>query len=197
MHLFRKKEKAVAWVVSNCHSRGQRSQYVKELSKYITVDVFGQCGKTCPRKNSSCMKMIEREYRFYLAFESMYCNDYVTEKMYRTLSYDVVPIALGGADYAQLLPRDSFIDVRDFRSPKHLATFLKQLMRDDEAYLEYFKWKKKKMAIGYCTQSLCDLCKILHTPNYRYKSGFALDTYWDADEQCLYGHKEKQALHLL
>ena len=53
------------------------------------------------------------------------CRDYVTEKWHRALANDVVPVVLGGADYAQWAPEKSFIDVRNFVSPRHLATYLK------------------------------------------------------------------------
>ena len=192
----RKKTKAAAWLVSNCESRGQRSNYVRELSKYIKVDIYGVCGRNCSRTGQYCMKMIEKDYHFYLAFESMYCRDYVTEKMYRTLSYDVIPIVLGGGDYASTFRPRSYIDVRDFSSPRHLAGYLRHLMKKPREYLRYFDWKKTHMAIPYCTESLCDLCRILHTPNYEYKSGFAMDKYWNPDDQCLYGHRERAVLHL-
>ena len=36
--------KLVAWLVSNCHTHSNREDYVGEMSKYVTVDVFGLCG---------------------------------------------------------------------------------------------------------------------------------------------------------
>ena len=48
-----------------------------------------------------------KSYKFYLAFENSWCNDYVTEKLWRTLKTDTVPIVLGGANYSgtqMLLP---------------------------------------------------------------------------------------------
>ena len=44
------------------------------------------------------------------------CRDYVTEKFYNALMYNAVPVVYGGADYAQLAPKNSYIDVRDFKS---------------------------------------------------------------------------------
>ena len=38
------KTKGVAWIVSNCQSKSGREQYVTELKKYISVDVYGKCG---------------------------------------------------------------------------------------------------------------------------------------------------------
>ncbi len=49
---------------------------------------------------------------------------------------------MGGADYAEVAPPHSVIDVSNFRSPRHLAEFLLRLDRDDDAYREYFRWKQ-------------------------------------------------------
>lgn len=35
------KTKKVAWFVSNCGTLNKREDYVKELSKYIDVDIYG------------------------------------------------------------------------------------------------------------------------------------------------------------
>jgi Glycosyltransferase family 10 (fucosyltransferase) C-term len=87
--------------------------------------------------------MVTRVYKFYLAFENSLCADYVTEKFFRFLRRDVVAVALGAANYTQFVPRDTYIDVRDFRSPKHLADRLQQLDSDDELYAEYLLRKRR------------------------------------------------------
>ena len=78
------KTKSVAWFVSNCGARNGRLKYAKELGKYIEVDIYGSCGtKQCPRsKANDCFKMLEKDYRFYLAFENSNCKDYITEKFF-------------------------------------------------------------------------------------------------------------------
>lgn len=52
------------------------------------------------------------------------CPDYVTEKMFEALQHDIVPVVLGGADYAATFPAHSFINMRDFRSMADLAQYL-------------------------------------------------------------------------
>ena len=42
--ILAKKTKLVAWVVSNCWPQSRRGLYVKELQKYISVDIYGRCG---------------------------------------------------------------------------------------------------------------------------------------------------------
>lgn len=61
--------------------------------------------------------MVERDYKYYLAFENSLCRDYVTEKFYKPLLYTTVPVVYGGADYEVAgAPPNSYIDVRKFSS---------------------------------------------------------------------------------
>ena len=140
------KKKMIAWMVSNCDTLSKREDYVAMLSDIVPVDIFGicgdlQCGQTEHHNTEECDNMLEKEYKFYLSFENSLCSDYVTEKFYRALSLDIVPVVMGGADYKKRAPPKSYIDVMDFESPEHLAEFLLQLDKDDEEYLSYFWWK--------------------------------------------------------
>jgi alpha-1,3-fucosyltransferase len=76
------KTKMAAWFVSNCASKSRRMELVKELQKYIDVDVYGDCGTMkCPRKREEdCRQMAANKYKFYLSLENSICQDYVTEK---------------------------------------------------------------------------------------------------------------------
>ena len=79
------KTKKVAWFVSNCGSRNGRLRYVEELQKYIDVDIYGHCGPLqCARHGNGekCFKMLQSDYKFYLAFENSNCKDYITEKLF-------------------------------------------------------------------------------------------------------------------
>ena len=63
--------------------RNGRLEYAKELSKYISVDIYGACSnKTCPRSSGRCFDMLNNQYKFYLAFENSNCQDYITEKFF-------------------------------------------------------------------------------------------------------------------
>lgn len=79
------KKKKVAIFVSNCLSKNNRLSVVKELAAYIDVDIYGRCGsKECSRKNADeCLRMLGKDYKFYLSFENSNCRDYITEKFFR------------------------------------------------------------------------------------------------------------------
>ncbi len=194
------KDKMAAWIVSNCRSiRSQRRTYVKKLSKFIPVDIYGKCGKLKCEQNVSCYTRIARHYSFYLAFENSVCKDYHTEKIYRTLQYDIIPVVLGGGNYSAYLPHKSYINVMDYRSPKHLADYLTYLSQNRTAYLEYFRWKEKYISLSdFPTKgaAACKLCEILHNSSSRYKSGFDVDKYWYGGGQCTKDRAEKRLLGL-
>jgi hypothetical protein len=142
-----------------------------------------------------CFHNIEKQYKFYLAFENSFCADYITEKMYRTLNLNLVPIALNGANTSKLLPLHSYIDVRDFHSPRHLADYLNELNSNDTKYMEYFSWKKSYIHKSY-KHPFCSLCEMLHTDNQSYKNSFEPDKYWDPAKHCKTGDDENHLIGL-
>ena len=158
------KTKLIAWFVSHCSSFSQRDEYVRQLSRFIPVDIYGSCGNlTCSRDNKSlCLEMLRSDYKFYLAFENSLCPDYVTEKLFQTLMYDTVPVVLGGVDYDRFAPPHSFIDVRQFESAKQLADYLLLLDRSDHLYARYFDWKRHYEITCPTMDGWCDLCRMAH-----------------------------------
>ncbi|KAK8732032.1 hypothetical protein OTU49_007147 [Cherax quadricarinatus] len=162
------KTKLVAWFVSNCMTQSGRETLAKNLRKFIEVDQYGACGLLrCDRQHEEvCLEMLNKKYKFYLAFENSLCRDYVTEKFFNKLSLDVVPVVYGGANYSQHAPPHSYIDALSFPTAKALADYLIYLNKNDTAYNEYFRWKRFHQLIhGWATVSrpFCDLCERLHT----------------------------------
>ena len=77
------KTKLVAWFVSNCQTPNGRMHYVRELQKYINVDIYGQCSSVrCSRSSNQCFEKLKTDYKFYLSFENSNCKDYITEKFF-------------------------------------------------------------------------------------------------------------------
>ncbi|XP_076308597.1 glycoprotein 3-alpha-L-fucosyltransferase A-like [Tachypleus tridentatus] len=128
-----RKDRLVAWFVSHCQTKSHREEYVLKLRQYISVDIVGPCNfsnsQCLPKRSTDCYNWLEEHYKFYLAFENKICKDYISEKFFAPLSRYVVPVVLGGGDYSSMAPSGSYIDVRDFKSPKDLADFLDVLDR--------------------------------------------------------------------
>ncbi|XP_037803752.1 alpha-(1,3)-fucosyltransferase C-like isoform X2 [Penaeus monodon] len=163
---------AVAFI-SNCKAHSNRLLYVNELQKYITVDVYGKCGKLkCGKSRYAeheyrvdkdpCLKVAAEKYLFYLAFENAICDDYATEKLYNMMFYPLVPVVLGGANYEDLLPPNSYIDARQY-TPLELAKRLQHLAEHPQEYQSYLEWRKyyQPSTVGG-SRVLCALCTRLH-----------------------------------
>ena len=66
----------------------------------------------------SCRSKIETlsQYRFCLCFENMAMKGYVTEKIFDCLYAGTIPLYLGAKDIESLIPRDAYVDCRQFGS---------------------------------------------------------------------------------
>ncbi|XP_050411617.2 alpha-(1,3)-fucosyltransferase C [Patella vulgata] len=200
--IIKSKTKMVAWLVSNCVTQSLREKYVKELQKYIDVDVYGGCGKLkCGRDDDEqCMDMINKDYKFYLAFENSHCKDYVTEKFFRYYAGDFILIARGAANYKTLAPNGTFIDTADFSSVENLAKYLKRLNDNDEEYMSILKRKDEYESLfeeydiiknnrvvyrtyHYFQQPICELCRRLWNLD-QYRKSYSDINKWFREKLC-------------
>jgi alpha-1,3-fucosyltransferase len=176
---WRNKTKSVVWLVSNCKTASKREIIVNELAKYIDVDIFGGCGKTrCNENSATCLINFSKKYKFYLSFENSLCKSYVTEKLYRALSVEIIPIVFGGANYTKVVPHVPLVNVKDFRSPLELARYLQQLGQDSERYYGYFNWKAKYHVVSPKNKKLCSICEALTDGTYKAKRASNTSDWW-------------------
>ena len=90
-------------LISNCDARhSRRSEYIRHLKKYINVTVYGSCGIACPR-DVDCREMVGFKYKFYFAYENSFCKDYITEKFFLMLKYDVIVVVFGAGNYSRFV----------------------------------------------------------------------------------------------
>ena len=82
-------------------------------------------------------------YKFILSIENAICDDYVTEKLWRTYYVGSVPIVLANHNKIDdYLPTNkSAINVKDFKNAEDLAKFLHKLNENDDEYKEYTSYK--------------------------------------------------------
>ena len=91
---------------------------MKKIEKFVEVDVYGTgtCSKLkCSRQNDSvCLELLNSTYKLYLSLENSLCQDYLTEKFWKVLSYNVIPVVLNGANMTKHAPHHSYVDIKDF-----------------------------------------------------------------------------------
>ena len=95
-------------LISNCEGLySKRPRYIEELRKYVNISIFGGCGHPCPEKEKEdCRAMIGRKFKFYFAAENSLCQDYITEKFFLLLKYDIVLVVYGFGNYSRFVNKD-------------------------------------------------------------------------------------------
>ncbi len=84
------------------------------------------------------------KYKFVLSMENSVCEDYVTEKLWRSFYTGTVPIVYGSSKVSDLFPTNkSAIEIVHFGGPKALAEFIHKVNKNDSQYEEYLTYKKK------------------------------------------------------
>ncbi|XP_071079447.1 glycoprotein 3-alpha-L-fucosyltransferase A-like [Haliotis cracherodii] len=178
--IVQKKTKLVAWAVSNCIDVSGRLSYAHELQKYIPVDIYGRCGSGAFSRSTpeEWNDYLNSTYKFYLSFESSFCKDYISEKFFNNFNLDLVTVARGGGNYTRDVPRGTYINTADFKSPKELADHLLYLHNNHDKYIEILKRKQRYFytteAYYFTTQT-----DILHPFSERY-----VEHYYEEKPMC-------------
>ena len=68
-------------------------------------------------------------------------QDYVTEKFFNILAYNVIPVVFNGANMSAIAPPHSYINSEDFSSVDQLAEYLLKVGRNDTLFASYFWWR--------------------------------------------------------
>lgn len=98
----------------------------------------------------------------FLTGLNYFFRDYVTEKLFNILDYNLIPIVFGGANYSDFMPPHSYIDATEMK-PVDLAALLQKLSNSPADYLKYFEWKANfetdKQSTHYNEVLFCKLCE--------------------------------------
>ncbi|XP_062388886.1 4-galactosyl-N-acetylglucosaminide 3-alpha-L-fucosyltransferase 9 [Sardina pilchardus] len=162
-----KKTNTVCWIVSNWNKNHARVKYYNKLKEHIEVETFGS-GVNRVLSNAEYTQTIE-SCKFYLSFENTLESsdhtaiDYMTEKLYSPLRWGTVPVVLGPPreSYERFIPRDAFIHVDDFNSPKELADYLRGV--NETEYHQFFNWRKQFRVTGvnFAQEHACRACQYI------------------------------------
>lgn len=189
---YKKRDVLVTILGSNCGSKNKRWEYIKQLQKYIKVDIYGKCGNLkCPGHFQNDCTAIS-DYIFYLAFENSNCDEYITEKLWwNAYAKDSIPIVMGASksSYKKLLPPNSYINIDDFARPVDLAEYLLYINKTDQFYM-YYEWKPYYDVLnehGYFqTESFhyCRACEALNYNDKKTKVYVNITNFWSVKKDC-------------
>jgi hypothetical protein len=191
---LKSKKKPIAWIVSNCKTFSQREEYIKELNKYIQIDIYGKCGVSCleDQNNRQC-KINLTEYYFYLSFENSRCKSYITEKFWNIISdntHRLVPIVMGALenDYKRIAPKQSYIHIDQYKTPENLAKYLNYLIDNPEKYLRYLQWREHSeiefINPGGWMNFLCPLCQMSYEIRSSSHTRLNFSSWYNPEIEC-------------
>lgn len=86
------------------------------------------------------------KYKFVIAIENSNCQGYVTEKLVHAVAAGSIPIVAGRdnkPNYLQFMPKNSYINVYDFKTVDDLVAHLKKVGSDRDEYEKYIWFKRK------------------------------------------------------
>ncbi|CAF0958584.1 unnamed protein product [Rotaria sordida] len=183
---FNKRYNQAVWFVSNCKPQ-KRLKKFRSLRQHYPIAAFGKCiplnetvslnadiqSKTECNRKSNCETFQLTTSKFYLAFESQSCTDYITEKFWRTLSVGAIPIVSGPEreNFARIAPPNSFIHVNDYSSDEELSKALNLIGTNRTLYGKYHVWRRYYdvyyQAKDVDPYRFCELCYRLNTNKQR------------------------------
>lgn len=70
-------------------------------------------------------------YKFAICFENVSYPGYITEKIIDCFVAGAIPIYLGAPDVQDFIPKESFVDMREFDSWERLNNYLDRITEDD------------------------------------------------------------------
>ncbi len=140
----------IVWVVSNCHAYNARERYLGKLMEIIKIDSYGGCLRNkFTHTNERMQGNIElfSKYKFVIAIENSNCVDYVTEKLVHAVASGSIPIVAGAQnmpDYLKFLPKNSYINIYDYKSQVDLAKHINTISANKTLYESYIPFKRHK-----------------------------------------------------
>ena len=139
-----KKLAPVMYMESVCDTPSNRDTLVKNLSKFIDIDVRGTCLHGQVGRKMELFTQGQDDlflysaYKFVLIIEEALCPDYIGHSLWHAMRFGVVPVYLGSPTVRDWLPHEkAAILVSDFPSLDSLAAHLKKLDQDDAAYRKH------------------------------------------------------------
>lgn len=139
--LYPERLKAINFFENNCqdvfHLYGRGWNAPKKFS--LLERIFGYKEYKSYRgsiaRDAKSKVEILSQYKFCLCFENCRANGYISEKIIDCFKAHTVPIYYGAPNITNFIPKNCFIDFRDFNNYQELLNFLKTI--DEKTYNQY------------------------------------------------------------
>ncbi len=127
--LYSKRKEAVNYFQNKCPDEFDYygNYWPKEMKKCY-------CG---PVKREDKFKVLSN-YKFIISYDSLtHQNGYISEKLFDCFNAKIVPVYWGADNVTDYVPKDCFIDKRDFNTYDELYDYLENM--SEKTYLKYIK----------------------------------------------------------
>jgi len=133
-------------------------------------------------------------FKFNLCFENMRnINGYITEKIFDAFSAGVVPIYYGASNITSYIPKNAFIDYRDFATDQELIAYIRNMPYED--WLEYIHSAQaflnsddaKVFSINHFVSTIREVIELIETKPVDREDSFDLTLFLQGH---LYGLKK-------
>lgn len=137
---------------------GERLKAIRFFQRADSFDLYGKGWNDLSHLNGGDKEMIRRinpkeindkletlsKYRFSLCFENCVFPGYITEKIFDSFFAGCIPVYYGAPDITDFVPKETFVDLRDFHGYRELLDYLLAFRESDyhnklnciESYLE-------------------------------------------------------------
>ena len=129
-----------------CELYSKRAEAVRWFEEYHPeeMDFYGRQNRYTDTKYSiyrgpvgEKLEVLSR-YRFQICYENSYAvPGYISEKIFDAFFAGCIPVYWGAVDVTDFIPKECFIDKRDFDSYEELYEYMQSM--EEETYLEYQK----------------------------------------------------------
>ena len=169
------RSKLICSVITNCAKDGEPRGFIIDKLKTLGMDVYGGAGQPVPGDNQltkdvkSCMTRYQAKlnvmsnYVFAFTIENQLDLGHVTEKIFDAIAAGCIPVYLGAFDICKLIPKDCFINYRDFWSEEDLMWHIEHMPTNKIQNYQKSIMKHQKQLVGIRTFESCMrfLCKDL------------------------------------
>lgn len=115
-----------------------RNKFIKELSKYKTIDMGGKYNNNIGEKVKNKTEFLD-SYKFSIAMENSMSDGYLSEKIIDSFNSGTIPIYYGDYMIDEFINPKSYILIKGKKDLKKKIEYIKEIDNDDEKYRNILK----------------------------------------------------------
>ena len=116
---------------------------IREIfAQYKQIDVYGANWPLDMKNNKGTLlyakkHLVQNQYKFNFIIENAIVDNYLSEKILDTFLSLSVPVYIGSPVVEKYIPKECFIDIRDFEDNDKLIDYLESMSEDE--YIKYIE----------------------------------------------------------